>query len=319
MPVRGLVRAMYARAAATPALGRPLTAIRSHPRVRSFARRHVRVLLAGRTTWANVDGALRLLAEDTRQRIVFGPWQGDLLLELLYWVPFVRWAQTHFSLDPARVAVASRRGAGHWYAGACGTYVDADTDLGRTFPGAAVFSPEPVLALVERYRSGLDAARPLLKRACYERLPPPPRPAEVPKDYLAVALVPSAAFPRSESNRDLTRGLIQALSEAAHVVPLDDERDVEARHGVLGGARGLVASWSGLALLGLLSGVPTVALTTAGDAVAEPDVDLTLRVAGKLGTSFNVLDAAAVHALADALAGVRRSPAEGHRHAPQLQ
>ena len=88
--------------------------------MRAFARRHVEVLLARGTTWANVDGALRLLAEDPRRQIVFGPWEGDALTELLYWAPFVRWAQEHFSLDPARLAVVSTSGAGHCYGDACG-------------------------------------------------------------------------------------------------------------------------------------------------------------------------------------------------------
>ena len=136
-----LLRALYTRAAGT----KPVSAIRTHPRVRAFARRHVGVLLGRGRTWANVDGALRLLSEDRHQHVVFGPWRGDPLLELLYWDPFVRWAQQHFSFAPDRVGTTPT-------------------------PGAAVFPPEPVMALVEEYRQGTAAPRPLLKRMRHVRL-----------------------------------------------------------------------------------------------------------------------------------------------------
>jgi hypothetical protein len=136
----GFVRALYTRASQAPALRAPLERMRSHPRVRAFARRRVTVLLASGTTWANVDGALRLLSEDRTRPVAFGHWPGDETTELLYWAPFVRWAQQHFDLR-----------------------VEAT-------PGATVFPAEPVAALVEEYRRGEAPLRPLAKRAIYERL-----------------------------------------------------------------------------------------------------------------------------------------------------
>jgi hypothetical protein len=59
--------------------------IRQHPRVRALARRHVGLLLKRAKSWANVDSALRLLAEDSRRASRCA----DLLLDLLYWQPFV--------------------------------------------------------------------------------------------------------------------------------------------------------------------------------------------------------------------------------------
>jgi hypothetical protein len=111
--------------------------LRKHPRVRALARRHVGVLLARARTWANVDSALRLLGEDKRQAVAFGRCD-DPLLDILYWQPFVRWAREHFGLS---------KGA----------------DDAVTVPSA------PVLALVEEYRSGAAAPRPLLKRTRYAR------------------------------------------------------------------------------------------------------------------------------------------------------
>ena len=111
--------------------------LRQHPRVRALARRHVGLLLRRAKSWANVDSALRLLAEDSRRGVVFGRC-ADPLLDLLYWQPFVRWAESHFGFasggEPAKVPA------------------------------------EPVLALVEDYRRGDGPPRPLLKRARYDRL-----------------------------------------------------------------------------------------------------------------------------------------------------
>jgi hypothetical protein len=278
MPAGRFARAVYSRAAGSRALRRPLGAIRSHPRVRAFARRHVQVLLARGTTWANVDGALRLLAEDPRQQITFGPWEGDTATELLYWAPFVRWAQEHFSLDPARVTIVSRGGVGHWYGEACGTYaetLDAGADL-------ALFSPAPVLALVDEYRSGNAAPRPLLKRARHVTLLPPPAPNGLPDAYVAVGAECLVQLPGS-------------------VVTIDETQPAGAQHALLARATGLVAAWSGLALLGVLSGVPTIALRPTGGEVCEPDLDLALRVAAELGTSLNIVDAAALERLEHAL------------------
>lgn len=114
-----------------------LAALRRHPRVRALARRHVHVLLARARTWTNVDSALRLLAEDRSQGVAFAPCD-DALLDVLYWQPFVRWAEAHFGLA----------------AGAADSV---------TFPA------EPVVALVEEYRSGAAPPRPLLKRTRYVR------------------------------------------------------------------------------------------------------------------------------------------------------
>ncbi len=303
MSARSLARAVYSRAARSGVLQRPLRAIRAHPRVRRLARRHVDVLLSGEATWANLDGALRLLAEDAGQPVVFGPWELDAGREALYWVPFVRWAQEHFSLDPARVGVVSRGGVGGWYAGICDTYAESSAGAVAALPGAVWFRPGPFLRLVERYRSGLEAPRPLLKRSAHRRLAPTePRGNGGP---LAVALAPSEAFPASAENRRVAGALREALTAIGPVVVLDEEtgpKEIGARHALFAAAGGLVASYSDLALVGALSGVPTIALRSASGEVVEPDLDLATRVVTRLGGSFTVLDPAGVETLRRALA-----------------
>jgi hypothetical protein len=55
--------------------------------------------------------------------ILVGPWTGDVGLELLYWVPFVRWFALHYRLPASQFHVVSRGGA-PWYADLAGTYTD---------------------------------------------------------------------------------------------------------------------------------------------------------------------------------------------------
>lgn len=262
-----LVRRLYNRLSGTPVVRRPLAAVRNHPRVRAYARRHVDVLLQRGATWANVDGALRLLAEDARARIVFGPWPGDTATELLYWVPFVRWAQSHFALDAERLVAVSRGGVAHWYERACAGYVELE-DSGGTPAGALVFPASPVHALVEEYRSGSAAPRPLLKRALYEPLPAPGDAAAeaLPERYVAVDAL---------------------LGDALADVPATRLR--RAQHAVIARADGLLTDDWGLAVLGTLSNVPVIALRTSGADALGPDVDLALRIASELSVSLTIL------------------------------
>jgi hypothetical protein len=298
---RRLARSAYARVSASSLLRRPLAAVRGHPRVRAFARRHLDALLGPGATWANVDGALRLLAEDPDVQIVFGPWQGDLAGELLYWAPFVRWAQDHFSIDPARIAAVSK-GAAHVYGDVCSVRSETVDGARRAFPEAVLFRPEPVLALVEAYRSGAAAPRPLLKRARHVRLAPAAETDTSGADrYVAVALAATEAFPDSDANRRAVEELSRSLARAGGVVSLDGAGALPAQHAVVARASGLVAASSGIAILGALSGVPVVATRSADGAVVEPDVDLAIRVAASLGGSLMLLDIGDLASLAEAL------------------
>ena len=47
--------------------------------------------------------------------ILVGPWLSETGFELLYWIPFLAWAKTYGNLDPERLVVVSRGGAGPWY------------------------------------------------------------------------------------------------------------------------------------------------------------------------------------------------------------
>jgi len=51
----------------------------------------------------------------SREPIIVGPWFTETGFELLYWIPFLKWARAHANLDPSRLFIVSRGGAGSWY------------------------------------------------------------------------------------------------------------------------------------------------------------------------------------------------------------
>jgi hypothetical protein len=298
---RNLARTVYARVSATGTLRRPLAALRAHPRVRAFARRHVDSLLGPGATWANVDGALRLLAEDPAIRVVFGPWDDGLTGELLYWAPFIRWAQTRFAFDAARLGVVSAS-AGHLYTGVAGVRSGTVEEAREKLREAVVFPSNPVRALVDEYRKGISAPRPLLKRSRPVRLDAPREVAG--RDagrYVALALTATEAFPESEANRAAADRLVQTVSNAGRVELVGGPDDLPTVHGVVAAADGLVAAYSATAVLGALSGVPVVALRSADGHVVEADVDLAVRIVSGLGGSLTVLAAEHLDALVQTL------------------
>src|SRR5688500_14030054 len=75
------------------------------------------------TIGLHTSAELRRLVRD-RRPIVVGPWLSEIGFELLYWIPFLRWAQERFDIDPDRVTVISRGGNAAWYAGIGSRYVD---------------------------------------------------------------------------------------------------------------------------------------------------------------------------------------------------
>jgi hypothetical protein len=56
--------------------------------------------------------------------IVVGPWLSETGFELLYWIPFLRWAQRYGSLRPSRLLAVSRGGPRSWYQGVAEGYAD---------------------------------------------------------------------------------------------------------------------------------------------------------------------------------------------------
>ena len=61
--------------------------------------------------------ARRLGSERTTAPIVAGPWRADEVGELLYWIPFLRWAQVATFELRDRLVVVARASTAAWYRG----------------------------------------------------------------------------------------------------------------------------------------------------------------------------------------------------------
>lgn len=64
----------------------------------------------------------RLAASD--KPILVGPWISEVGFELLYWIPFVRWAARGHAFDTDRLISVARGGSGTWYRPDCAGSVE---------------------------------------------------------------------------------------------------------------------------------------------------------------------------------------------------
>src|SRR5581483_4905614 len=83
--------------------------------------------------------------------VVAGPWLGSEVEELLYWIPFLRRAQTATFGLRDRLTVVSRASSAAWYDGIGSRHADA-----ADWEGEATIAP----ALIERLRDELAAGDP---------------------------------------------------------------------------------------------------------------------------------------------------------------
>jgi hypothetical protein len=65
-----------------------------------------------------------LLVLRGRGPIIVGPWVSEIGFELLYWIPFLRWACAFAGLKPDDLWIVSRGGCQSWYADISPNYVD---------------------------------------------------------------------------------------------------------------------------------------------------------------------------------------------------
>jgi hypothetical protein len=200
--------------------------------------------------------------------ILAGPWRGSLEVELLYWIPFLRWFVRRFDVDPARVTAVSRPGADLWYADLCGTY---SWTLGEA--RGPMLDPGLLDDVCGDFRRGRGPLVHVLDRLLYERVPAPPtaEPSQIlfwPRDDEAVPAVPGDV--------------------ALEVLEPVDRLDAAALTAAVGRARLLIGPWNGGLILGPMLGIPTVALTDPSSGSA--DLDLGHRAARTLRSPFVLLD-----------------------------
>ena len=199
--------------------------------------------------------------------IVVGPWTGEIGFELLYWIPFVRWAAEKFNLPPDRLVIVSRGGTQAWYAGLGSRYIDTFSivspdqfrqateavkkqrvmgrfdrrllrriaaDLGGTPP--ALLHPALMYALFMPFWKHKAPLTRVTDHARYRRIDagPAPQLPPPPSEYVAVRFYFSSCFPDTPDNRAFVAGTVSALAEHTDVVMLnpgfrvDDHVDYEA-------------------------------------------------------------------------------------------
>lgn len=90
--------------------------------------------------------------------VVAGPWLGEEVEELLYWIPFLRWAQTATFGLRDRLTVVARAGSAAWYEGIGATHADA-----ADWEGEPTISPELIEGLLDDLAAG-DPEAPFPRR-----------------------------------------------------------------------------------------------------------------------------------------------------------
>ena len=191
------------------------------------------------------------------RRLLVGPFLGEVGYELLYWIPLVRRLLAEHAVDPDRVTVLSRGGAGGWYRDCCAhslevldlvepeRYLAELVDRRRREGGAKQFFQDrldEVLTARALERIG-DAVpvHPLLMysrlRFLFEGLQPPEDaplladyrmlerdawqlPPGCPAEYVAVKLYFSDPFPDEGSSRELAARALEELAADSAVVVL---------------------------------------------------------------------------------------------------
>jgi hypothetical protein len=214
----------------------------------------------------DVGRAVTALLAGTDQPLIAGPWLGEVGFELLYWIPFLTWAQSRWPELRERLVVVSRGGAQPWYRHLTARYIDvfdhfSPEEIGQYRRGtekqhqaseldqkiieqarASIGCPEArVLAPSVMYR----AFRSLAKQGAVsyframstfepmDRLEPDELAGILPDEYVAVRFYFNYSFPDTSQNRAFAQSTLARLAERTNVVllntgiRLDDHSDCE--------------------------------------------------------------------------------------------
>jgi hypothetical protein len=204
--------------------------------------------------------ALTRLARSGRS-ILVGPWLSEAGFELLYWIPFLRWAKAFANLRDDRLVVVSRGGAASWYRDLSNQYDDVFdfftpeefrsrnderiTEQGGQKHMAITAFDRDILDRVTRARglSQVEVLHPSLMYNLFRvfwrleasvglvqgftqhrRLPAPPLgdlAPHLPADYVAVKFYTNNSFPGTPANRAFIARYVRELAERHHVVLLN--------------------------------------------------------------------------------------------------
>ncbi len=192
--------------------------------------------------------------------IIVGPWLSEVGYEVLYWVPFVRWVQSHYGIKSSRLTVLTRGGAAAWYRDittqsvevfdlvtpeefAHGNTVRAAESEGSlkqwkstsfdqalisataqraALDGAHVLHPSVMYRLFEQFMLGHRPMDFLRRRTLYRLIDAPTVALPpLPDDFVAVKLYTAASLPDSPAMRRTLQALVLSLAERWPIVMLD--------------------------------------------------------------------------------------------------
>jgi hypothetical protein len=221
--------------------------------------------------------------------VVAGPWLGDEVGELLYWIPYLRWAQVAFAGLHDRLFVLRRPSSAWWYEGLGAHIVDAEEIIGpEALPALIGIEAERYLIIhweeVESRREALAAHKPdrRIQRRLLELEPLAP-PAD------AAVAVPSAPFVA-------VRGL--DLGPDLSVARLDG-LDAGRAAGVIAAADCYAGTYGSELYAAALLGRPAVGVRAGDDPAADRDLRLASYFLGRppFGRLDAVTEVRSAHAL----------------------
>lgn len=220
--------------------------------VAQVAGREASYRLAAKRIELSVGAAAR-----ARRRLLVGPFVGEVGFELLYWIPLVRALLERHDVDPDRVTVLTRGGAGTWYADFAGDAVEifdllppdefaarvaarraavgdlkqlTVEDLERELVGrarervgnATVVHPLLMYAGLRSVHAGWRSLDSLARRSHYRLLPDVDAsvPDDLPDGYVAFKAYESDCLPLDATTREQLDAAVTTIAERAPVVVL---------------------------------------------------------------------------------------------------
>ena len=212
--------------------------------------------------------------------MIAGPWLGEVGFEILYWVPFLRWAESTAGLDPSRVVALSRGGPSSWYADLAARYTDAfdlvtvdefragnearRREIGEQKQVRPTSFDADIMTRAREAR-GLGDAHQLHPRLMYRLMQPywwkhapiewaerhtsfsmisapslPPALGVAPREYIAVKFYFNECFPSTPETRAFVVETFERLSAVAPVVSLSTGLALDDHEGLSGDAGGRV-------------------------------------------------------------------------------
>ena len=226
---------------------------RPFARWRARARRVAEQWTTWRGQWA-VERDLERAVAGTGP-IIAGPWLSEVGYEVLYWVPFLRWAARAYRIPPERLIAMSRGGTESWYRGVAGRYVEVfdhvspgdlaaratagqlkqrtGSDLDRRLVAEAsralglsnahVLHPSLLFRWFAPFWSGHETLGFVERHTRHARIDAPSvgMPMPLPAEYIAVKLYGARALPDQPAVRAQLRSLVAGLADQLPVVQLD--------------------------------------------------------------------------------------------------